>query len=154
MKRTFFAIIVITLIAVVLLPDAFAQNRKFRKKEHRMERMHRLERLNLTDEQQKKVDEFRVSHQREMIDLRSELDKAKLDIRELKNKSDYKRSDLISAVEKLSAIKNKIAIAQTNHHMDIYELLDKNQKEVWNNFRPKRFDKPVKRIDKRMEDTE
>jgi Spy/CpxP family protein refolding chaperone len=135
------------MLVVSFVMDTSAQNRKFKRGDygHRM-----IENLNLTDDQQTKVDDLRIKHQKEMIDLRSDLDKARLDVRELKNKKDFNRSDLLSLTEKMNNIKNKIALARTNHQMDVYELLDDKQKEEWKDFRPMGKEKRMGFHDKRM----
>ncbi len=147
MKRTFLLLILATLITGISAPDTSAQHRKFKCGDFHKQRM---ENLNLNEGQRTKVDELRNIHQKEMIDLRAELQKAQLDVREIKNKADFKRNDLINAVEKISSIKNKIALKRANHQMDIYELLDENQKEMWRKSGPMRDDKPMMRRDKRM----
>jgi hypothetical protein len=38
---------------------------------------------------------------------------------------------MISSVERISEIKNRIAIEKANHRMDVYELLNDEQKETW-----------------------
>ncbi|MFO7445779.1 MAG: Spy/CpxP family protein refolding chaperone [Ignavibacteriaceae bacterium] len=91
--------------------------------------------LNLTDEQKDKVKALRLNHQRMMIDLRANLQKAKLDARELRNDDKVSRSDVISSVEKMNKIKNEMALARANHKMDVYEVLTPAQKEIWQDLR-------------------
>lgn len=133
MKRTFLIVTLLLLVSSIV-PDTAAQMRKFNRGDCSV-RMG--EKLSLTQEQQTKIDDLRIKHQKEMIDLRSDLNKARLDMKALKYKSDIKRNNLLAATEKMNNIKNKIALARTNHHMDVYELLDEKQKEMWIEFYPK-----------------
>jgi Spy/CpxP family protein refolding chaperone len=96
------------------------------------------EKLNLTDEQETKIEGIRIYHQKEMIEFRAELEKKELELQELKNKGEYTREEYISKIKELNEIRNKIHLARANHQMDVYELLDPTQKVTWNDFK-KRF---------------
>jgi len=96
------------------------------------------EKLNLTDEQETKIESLRISHQKQMIDFRAELEKKELELQELKYKGEYTREDYIGKIKELSEIRNRIQLARANHQMDVYELLDPEQKATWNDFK-KRF---------------
>jgi hypothetical protein len=71
-----------------------------------------------------------------MIDLKADLQKKMIDMRDMRNNSDLNRSDLIIAVESMNAIKNQIALAVANHRMDIFELLNDDQKKIWKDHKP------------------
>jgi Spy/CpxP family protein refolding chaperone len=96
------------------------------------------EKLNLTDEQQSQIEKLRFTHQEKMIDLKADLEKEELSLRELKNAGNYSRSEYIAKVEELMAAHNKIRLAKANHHMDVYEMLDAEQRETWNKMKPMR----------------
>lgn len=151
MKRTFLFFAITVIVVGIAATDLNAQNRKFKRGEFHKPK---IENLNLTDAQKSKVDELRTKHQKEIIDLRADLEKAQLDVREIKNKADFKRNDLVNAVEKINSIKNKIALNRANHQMDVYELLDDKQKEVWKKSGPMGDHKPLRMRDKRMMRTE
>lgn len=93
------------------------------------------EKLNLTDEQETKIEGLRINHQKQMIDFKAELEKKELELRELKNKGEYTREDYIGKIKELSEIRNRMQLARANHQMDVYELLDPTQKATWNDFR-------------------
>jgi len=126
-------IIISTLTAIILFfginSDLSAQPRhKFKE---RITRERIIDKLNLTEEQKDKISELRSSHQKKMADYKAELEKAKIDLRDLQNSDELNRNNIISAVEKINSIKNQMAIERTNHRMDIYELLNDEQKEIW-----------------------
>ncbi len=131
--------LVIVLSALILfsfanISDGYAQQREKFKKGQFKENI--IEKLKLTEEQQDKISTLRSKHQKEMIDLKAELEKKMVDIRELKENTDLKRAELISAVEGISTIKNKMAIAQANHKMDVLEILNAEQKKIWLEHEP------------------
>ncbi len=88
--------------------------------------------LNLTDDQKDKIDQLRLKHQEEMIDLRADMQKKRLAVKELKQKVNYSRSDYLDLVNDLNASRDKIAVTMANHRMDVYELLTDQQKEIFN----------------------
>lgn len=96
------------------------------------DKMDCINQLSLTDNQQDRVAEIRATHQENMIDLRSELQKSRLEINELRRKGGYSRSDYLNAVSEIGNIREKIATAMAAHRMDVYEILDDSQKEMWN----------------------
>lgn len=90
------------------------------------------EKLNLTPDQEKKIDDLRTSHQKKMIDLRAEMAKLHLEKKELLNKGNYDRKAFLALEDKIVKQRNVIETAMANHQMDVYELLDANQKVIWN----------------------
>ncbi len=91
-----------------------------------------FEKLNLTDDQKAKIEQLQMKHQEEMIDLRADMQKKRLAVRELQQKGNYSRSDYLNLVNALNASRDKIASAKANHRMDVYELLTDQQKEIFN----------------------
>jgi len=150
MKRT----IIITTLLVFLLALAgvftFAQPERENRRDNMREKMH--EKLNLTDEQQSQIQEIRFAHQEKMIDLKANLEKEELSLKELKNAGNYSRSEYIAKVEEIISSKNKIQLEKANHHMDVYELLDAEQRETWNKMKPmkdRKHDKMKKHFKKK-----
>lgn len=119
---------ILTLAAVNLLAQGFDDRDRDRFKFR--ERIH--EQLNLTEEQESKLQDLKFKHQSEMIDLKAELEKEELAQQELKSKGNYTREEFLAGIDELIKIKNKIEIARANHQMDVYEILDSAQKETWN----------------------
>ena len=120
------AIILSLLLTVIIFTDSFSQP-----KDRRQFRDNIKEKLNLSEEQQEKIETLKIQHQKEMVDLKASLEKEKIAMKELKQNTNFSRTDYISAVERLNEIKNQIAVKHANHRMDVYELLDDNQKEEW-----------------------
>jgi Spy/CpxP family protein refolding chaperone len=129
MKLNIFAIIVVAL-TVLIGQNGFTQERMNCRKDGNQFRM--FQKLSLTETQQDQIVTIRLNHQMEMIDLKANLQKKKLEMVELKNNGDYTREDFINKVEVINSVKDEIAISKANCQMDIYLLLDDNQKKEWN----------------------
>lgn len=87
--------------------------------------------LNLTEEQEKKIDALRLSYEENLIKLNSELDLKELDMKKLLSSENITRSEMINLTKELISIRNDIALARTNHQMDVYDLLDSAQRKIW-----------------------
>lgn len=127
MKYRIMALIIVT--TVFLFNNIFAQE-MMQKKQQFKEQVHKQ--LNLTEEQQTKVDEMRLIHQKAMIDLKANLEKRELELTELKSNGNYTREEYINKVNEIISARNKIALSVANHQMDVYQILDENQKKEWN----------------------
>jgi Spy/CpxP family protein refolding chaperone len=131
-------VLLILVIASLSLTDAFGQPRKNRigmgpgiGPGWGFDKTPLIERLNLTDAQKDKIAELRTKHQTKMVDLRADLQKSQIALRELKGSKDYNRKNVTAAVEKVNKIKAEIALTAANHRMDVYEILTDEQKEIW-----------------------
>ena len=110
------------------------------------------EKLNLTEEQKSTIEQLRIANQKEMIDLKADLERKKLDLQELKSKGNYTREEFINLVQSINKSKNNIALAKANNRMDIYEQLTAEQKQTFDKMGHKR-DKHMKMMKhKRMMD--
>lgn len=121
-------------IAVSLILILFAAgfvNAQPRREEGKIKHKDLVERLNLSDEQKVKFQSLRLSHQKEMIDLKANLEKTRLVLREIKAKKNFSRSEYLNAVENINEAENKIALSRANHRMDIYEMLNDEQKKIF-----------------------
>ena len=101
-------------------------------------RMNVKERLNLTDEQQDKIENLRLAHQEKMIKFRADLDLKELEIKKLKSGDKMSRSEMIRIEKEINVIKNEMALERVNHQMDVYDNLDANQRTIWSE-RPGKF---------------
>lgn len=89
------------------------------------------EKLNLTDTQEQKITSLRDEHQKKMIDLRAQLQKEQLELKSLYRNKDLDRNKLLAAEDKVSKLRDEMRKAAINHQMDVYSLLDDNQKAIW-----------------------
>jgi Spy/CpxP family protein refolding chaperone len=144
-----------TLIAIIsallVSQDLFAQEMI---RERDRDRLQIHQKLNLTDEQQEKADALKFDHQKEMIDLKANLEKKKVEMAELKNKGNYTREEFLSKTNEIISVRNQIALSMANHQMDVYQILDDNQKKEWNKMSGEFGEKRQKRIMKMIKDVE
>ena len=149
--RTRMFIILAILSALVISKYLFAQ--EMIQERHR-DQLKIHQRLNLTDEPQEKVEVLKLAHQKQMIDLKANLEKKEVEMAELKNKGNYTREEFLSKTNEIISARNEIALSLANHQMDVYQLLDDNQKKEWNKFSSEFGEKRQRRIMKMMKDVE
>jgi hypothetical protein len=145
-------IFIITAIISVVLISGNIFSQEFRRGDRERDGMRMKdrieERLNLSDEQADKIEYFRLDHRKEMIDLRADVEKKEVELEKLKNTLNYSREEYLKKVNDIISAKNKIDISRANHQMDIYQLLDDNQKKEWNKMTHNQHERK-QRIDKR-----
>ncbi len=89
-----------------------------------------MAKLKLTDQQKEKIAGLRLDFQKNMIDLKANLAKSKLALKELTMKSDFARNDVLAAVGNINNAKDAIATAMANHMLDVYALLTPEQQKI------------------------
>lgn len=132
--KTKFALIMIAILAITMSTEIFAQMRRTEMRERMRERI--VDQLNLTESQKTKLDELRTNHQKKMIDLRANLEKKIVELKAIRKSDKLNRSDFIKLTKEINEIRNAMAMERANHQMDIYEMLDDNQKKIWRDMKP------------------
>jgi Spy/CpxP family protein refolding chaperone len=125
---------VIWLLAIMLTITFVSQDNFAQKKFHEKGKEFREDfkkQLNLTEEQEKKMQELKLAHQEQMIKLRSDIELKELEIKKLVSAVNVSRIEIIKLTKELNTIKNEIDIARVNHKMDVYDLLDESQRNIW-----------------------
>jgi Spy/CpxP family protein refolding chaperone len=128
MKNLILALSVLFVIAVIN-PQLYSQKRDHSKMTD--SQMNIKQQLNLSEDQEKKIDRLRLSHEEDMIKFRSDLELKELEMRKLKSSEKFSRSAMINLTKEISTIKNDITLARANHQMDVYDLLDESQRKIW-----------------------
>jgi Spy/CpxP family protein refolding chaperone len=100
--------------------------------------------LNLNMEQEDLISKMRLEHQSKMIDLTSELKKKVLEKKKILLNENISRDEMLGITREISEIKNKIELLRINHQMDIYDVLDANQKSTWKNLQLKNDGRKVR----------
>lgn len=122
------------LFVITLFVDASAQKRM-----QRHETSDRIiDQLNLTELQKQKIDDLSDKHQEQMIDLRAEQQKTRLENKKLRRSDNLNRTDLLNQTQKMNSIRNKISEARANHFMDVYDILTDEQRKVWTEMKSER----------------
>lgn len=94
-------------------------------------RMNLKEQLNLSEDQEKKIEALRLTQEESMIKFRSDIELKELEIRKLVSSQNLSRGEMINLTKEINAIKNDMALTRVNHQMDVYELLDESQRKIW-----------------------
>jgi len=132
MRTSVFALITIFLFATMFVSESNAQGKMGKRQGMRTGQncIKMFTALNLTDAQKDKITSLRESHQKAMIDLRAQVQKDMLNLKELKTNENLSRNDVLSAVEKLNKSKDAMAVARANHQMDVREVLTPEQRTI------------------------
>lgn len=128
MKNLVLVLSILFAIAV-LNPQIFSQ-----KKDHSKSKEFRTnlkDQLNLSEEQEKKIEALKLNNEEVMLKFKSDLELKDLEIRKLKSSEKFSRSAMINLTKEINAIKNDMALARLNHQMDVYDLLDESQRKTW-----------------------
>ena len=150
MKRKM--IVYITILSAFLVSQSLFAQEMRQGRDRNQFKIH--QKLNLTEEQQEKVDILKLNHQKEMVDLKANLEKRKIEMAELKNKGTYTREEFLSKTNDIISARNQIALSLANHQMDVYQILDETQKKEWNKFSKNFGERREKRMMKMMKDVD
>ena len=93
-------------------------------------RMQLMEKLNLNPDQLEKFKNFHYEHEKEMIDLQSEIEKNDLEIRKMMSESPDKDA-LIKLSNKNNELRGAIQNSRINLWFNIYEFLNADQRVIW-----------------------
>jgi Spy/CpxP family protein refolding chaperone len=90
-----------------------------------------IEELDLSETQVDQINNLRYAHQEEMIDLRSRVEKNRLEMLKLIGEDQIDTEKVIELSEQGSAIQAEMKRSKVNMWIDIYKLLDESQKKTW-----------------------
>ncbi len=93
--------------------------------------------LQLNADQEKKISDLRLNFQDRLIDLTLQLKKKELEKEKILSGDIVKRDDMLRVTKEMQEVKNKIEAEKINHQMDVYEILDANQKQIWKDMQLK-----------------
>lgn len=127
--KKFLIPILLAFVFFTINQDLFAQKNQRMDRQNFRENI--KEKLNLTTEQESKIEALRLTHEEEMIILRNELDLKELEMKKLNSGDAISRNDVLKLTRELSEIKGKMDIARAEHRMDVYDLLNADQKKIW-----------------------
>jgi len=91
--------------------------------------------LNLTADQEAKVQKLRTEMERTMVQHRSRMQLARIDLRELMDADTPDRSAIEKKVKEISDLQVKQRMAMFDHHAEVEKLLTPEQKKIWKEHR-------------------
>lgn len=96
-------------------------------------RMDMCEQLNLTVDQQEKMHDLRVAHQKAMVPVQADLKLAHLELEELIRDSDTSKK-LDAAIKNVNSLKASQYEKQIKHRLAIGKILTDEQKVFWQRY--------------------
>lgn len=87
--------------------------------------------LELSPEQEKKFNDINYDHQKEMIDLHTQIQKNRLEFKNLLANKDIDEKKIISLTEDNSKLQSEIKKLTVEKWLTIYKILNDGQKEKW-----------------------
>jgi hypothetical protein len=84
----------------------------------------------LTDNQKDQIQEINFEHRNGMIDLKAELQKAQLKMKQL-HTGTPERTAALAIANEINSIEGRITEARINHKFDLRSVLNKEQLEKW-----------------------
>jgi Spy/CpxP family protein refolding chaperone len=127
MKYNFLGIAVI-LFSLAILTEAAAQPYG-RGRGLGNEQGWRLSGLNLTQDQQDKITKLRTDHRNEVSKTRDDLDRLRIDKREMMRQNNINKNDYINLEKRMSSLREKIHLSGAEFRMQVYEILDTDQRQ-------------------------
>jgi periplasmic protein CpxP/Spy len=124
MKSSIFIIVVTTLFLFGFNSYLHAQRPGSMKKQFMKE-------LNLTDKQEERIDAIRYKEEKAALEMRNEVEKNRLEIRHMMTTNNIDAALLESLTKKNSEVQANLKQLLVKNWLDIYNILDDNQKEIW-----------------------
>jgi Spy/CpxP family protein refolding chaperone len=97
------------------------------------ERMDQL--LNLTDEQEARIQKLRTEMQRSMVQHRSKVQLARIDLRELAEADAPDRSAVEKKMKEIADLQVKQRMMAFDHRAEVEKVLTPEQKKIWKEHR-------------------
>ncbi|MFA8343093.1 MAG: Spy/CpxP family protein refolding chaperone [Rhodothermaceae bacterium] len=136
---------VVVFLFVALTGSFFAQQgRMMQGKKGQM-----CQEMKLSDDQLKKIQTLRIEHQEYAVDIRTEMQKNRLAIKKLMLNDNFDENELLNLSRANSDLQAKIKDSKLKMKLDVYKLLNADQKKIWK----KRFlqmGKKMHRVQKAM----
>ena len=127
--------VTIPLLAIVLFSTslAAAQPDPPRMQRQQMMRTARsvFEALNLTDQQKEQMEKLRAENQRAQVQVRSKIQLARIDLRELYNAEKADKSAIEKKLKEISDLQHQMKINHLNHFFAVNAILTPEQQKVW-----------------------
>jgi Spy/CpxP family protein refolding chaperone len=90
--------------------------------------------LKLTPEQEKKFDDLQYQQQQSAIDIKAKIQKNRLELKKLIKDGNIDENKILKLVEDNSKMQGDIKLSATRHWLDVYKILDADQKPIFAKF--------------------
>ena len=82
----------------------------------------------LTEEQQNQIEEMRLDHMKEMMDVQNKLNEKRAELRTLQTKDNPDMEAIYSVIEEMGQVRTEMHKKRAKHHQEIRSLLNEEQK--------------------------
>lgn len=93
--------------------------------------MKMMEKLNLTPEQEKQMQDLRFKHEAKMIDLRADLQTERLDLRKLMSAEEPNVKKIHGQIEKVGVVEVNIEKARFDQRLAVRNILTEEQRKLF-----------------------
>lgn len=97
----------------------------------RMGRQQLKDLLKLTPDQEKQIQELRYQHQKDAIDIRAQIQKNRLELRKMISENNINEAKIFQLTDENSKLQGDLKHSAIKHFLDVYKLLDDNQKTIF-----------------------
>lgn len=87
--------------------------------------------LKLTPDQEKQIQELRYQHQKDAIDVRAQIQKNRLELRKMISENNINEAKIFQLTDENSKLQGDLKHSMVKHLLDVYKLLDDNQKAIF-----------------------
>lgn len=87
--------------------------------------------LKLTDEQSVKFNDIKYNHQLSVVDIKSEIQKNRIEVKKMMADNKIESDKLLQLTNANSELQGKIKTSKTQMWLDVYNILNDDQKETW-----------------------
>ncbi|MFA7290032.1 MAG: periplasmic heavy metal sensor [Melioribacteraceae bacterium] len=87
--------------------------------------------LNLTEAQQKNIEDLKADKQKKMIDLRAEIQKKKIDLKKIFSDGLKNEDEFLKLTDNISKLKSEIRSLNAKHLIAVSKILNEDQKKMW-----------------------
>mgnify|MGYP000280095425 CR=1 FL=1 len=120
--------IILMIITVFITSSIFAEIDNF-ENSPRKEKIAKY--LNLTAEQEKKIDELNYNMKKVAIDLRSKIQKNRLELKKLIDDGNIDEKKILQLIDENNKLQGELKSNRMKNWLDIYKVLDKEQQQKW-----------------------
>ncbi len=90
-----------------------------------------IKQLNLSDNQLQQFNKYQFDSQNEAIDLRAQIQKKRLKIKNMMQTGDINSKELLNLTNQISDIQAKLKESKVRTWLNIYKILNKEQQKLW-----------------------
>lgn len=130
MRKLIFSILS---VAILLISQTTSQAQMDKKQfgDRKFDHKNIVKFLELSPEQEKKFNDINYNHQKEMIELHTQIQKNRLEFKNLFANKDINEKEIISLTEDNSKLQSEIKKSTVEKWLSVYKILNDDQKEKW-----------------------